>query len=125
MDFFFGVLDYEPNQTPSHKSSLPMKKNQSLSYMIDFDKHLDLYIELTKYSKIYKFIVFDRIGPELVNLYNFFPGYGKKPISFKLVIDKDFRNLHYDYSEDNLYTFMNFEFGGRKFNLPLEKIALV
>ena len=30
-----------------------------------------------------------------------------------------------DYSDDKLYTFMNFEFGGRKFSLPIEKIASV
>ena len=123
--FFFDVLDFEPNQTPSHKSDLPMKKNQSLSYMIDFDLHTNLYIDLTKYSSMYNFIQFDCVNPELKKMHEIFPGYGSKPIPFKLVIDKDFHDLHYDYSDDKLYTFMNFQFGGRKFNLPIEKIAEV
>jgi len=124
-EFFFDVLDFEPNQTPSHKSELPMKKNQSLSYMIDFDLHTNLYVDLTRYSLIYNFIQFDRVNPELKKMHEIFPGYGSKPIPFKLVIDKDFQDLYYDYSDDKLYTFMNFKFGGREFNLPIEKIAEV
>ena len=122
-DFFFDVLDFEPNQTPNHKTNLPMKKNQSLSYMIDLDMHFDLYKELTKYVSLYRFMMFDSIGPELGRLYEIFPGYGKKPVPFKLVIDKDFEDLHYDYIGDKLHTFMNFRFGGRKYSLPIEKIA--
>ncbi len=123
--FFFDVLKLEINQTPSHKTDLPMKKNQSLSYAIDFDLHRDLYMDLTRFASEYSFIAFDKINDELVSLHDFFPEYGEKPVPFKLIIDNDFRNLNYDYSDDKLYTFMNFEFGGRKFSLPIEKIASV
>ena len=75
------------------------------------------------FSSMYDFIQFDRINSELRKLCELFPDYGKKPIPFKLVIDNDFKDLHYDYSDDNLYTFMNFKFGGRKYSLPIEKIA--
>ena len=122
-DFFFKVLDFEPNQTPKHKTDLPMKKNQSLSYMIDFELHFDLYKELTKYVSLYSFIEFEPISGGLRSLHLLMPEYGEKPIAFRLIIDKDFKDLHYDYSEDNLYTFMNFKFGGRKYSLPIEKIA--
>ncbi len=123
--FFFDVLKLEINQTPSHKTDLPMKKNQSLSYAIDFDLHRDLYMDLTRFASEYSFIAFDRINDELASLHVLFPEYGEKPVPFKLIIDNDFRNLNYDYSDDKLYTFMNFEFGGRKFSLPIEKIASV
>jgi hypothetical protein len=123
--FFFDVLNLEINQTPSHKTDLPMKKNQSLSYAIDFDLHRNLYIDLTRFVTEYSFIKFDKINSELSSLHVFFPEYGNKPIPFKLIIDKDFQDLQYNYSDDNLYTFMNFKFGGRKFDLPIEKIALM
>lgn len=122
-EFFFNVLDFEPNQTPMHRVNLPMKKNQSLSYLIDFDMHFELYKDLTMFSSLYSFIQFDKINEELKKLCEIFPHYGKKPIPFKLVIDSDFRDLHYDYSNDNMYTFMSFKNGGRKFILPIEKIA--
>ena len=123
--FFFDVLNLDINQTPSHKTNLPMKKNQSLSYAIDFDLHKKLYMDLTVFASKYSFIEFDKINDELASLHVFFSEYGSKPVPFKLIIDKDFRNLHYDYSDDKLYTFMNFEFGGLNFSLPIEKIANV
>ena len=122
--FFFNVLELEINQTPSHRTGLPMKKNQSLSYSIDLDLNLDLYKDLTKFVTIYRFMEFEKINPELASISSFFPQYGKKPVPFRIVIDKDFENLYYDYSKDNLYTFMNFEFNSKKFNLPIEKISL-
>ena len=122
-EFFFDVLDFEPNQTPKHRINLPMKKNQSLSYLIDFDMHFELYKDLTMFSSLYDFIQFEKINSELKKLCEIFPHYGKKPIPFRLVIGNDFEDLHYDYSDDKLYTFVNFKFGGRKFNLPIEKIA--
>ncbi len=124
-DFFFDILNIEINQTPSHKNNLPMKKNQSLSYAIDFDLHRKLYLDLARFATEYVFIKFEKINEELYSLHNMFPEYGNKPIPFKLIIDKDFQDLHYTYSDDRLYTFMNFKFGGRKFDLPIEKIALV
>lgn len=122
--FFFCVLDLDINQTPSHKTNLPMKKNQSLSYAIDFDLNRDLFIDLSSFVSTYSFIKFDKINSELLSLSDFFPEYGNRPVPFKLIIDKDFKNLNYDYSKDKLYTFMNFEFGGWKYSLPIEKIAL-
>jgi hypothetical protein len=124
-DFFFDVLDIELNQTPKHKTDLPMKKNQSLSYAIDFDLHFNLYKELTKYVSLYDFIEFEHINDGLKSLHLLMPEYGEKPVAFRLVINNAFQDLHYNYSGDNLYTFMNFEFGGRKFSLPIEKIAQV
>ncbi len=101
-----------------------MKKNQSLSYCIDFDLNRDLYVQLTEFMTLYSFIKIDQINSELVSISNIFPEYGKKPIPFKLLIDVGFKNLYYDYSEDHLYTFMNFEFCEKKYSLPIEKIAL-
>ncbi len=123
-NFFFKVLDLNINQTPSHKTNLPMKKNQSLSYCIDFDLNRDLFIQLTEFATLYPFIKIDQINSELVSISDLFPEYGKKPIPFKLLIDIEFKNLYYDYSEDRLYTFMNFDFGEKKYSLPIEKIAL-
>lgn len=123
--FFFDVLDLDINKTPSHKTNLPMKKNQSLSYSIDFDLNRNLYLQLVKFEAKFPFIQFEKINDELKNLHHLFPQYGKKPIPFKLVIDKGFKNLHYDYSQDKLYTFMNFEYEKIKFKIPIEKIEKV
>ena len=124
-EFFFDVLDLDINKTPSHRTNLPMKKNQSLSYSIDFDLNRNLYVRLVKFEAQFPFIKFEKINSGLKNLHKLYPQYGSKPIPFKLIIDKNFSNLHYDYSKDKLYTFMNFEYNKIKFKIPIEKIEKV
>ena len=63
-DFFFRVLELGYNQTPSHRSDLPMKKNQSLSFMIDSDLNFELVEELYCFSSVYSFILRDSRFPD-------------------------------------------------------------
>ena len=124
-NFFFDVLELDINKTPSHRTSLPMKKNQSLSYSIDFDLNRSLYIQLVKLEAKYPFINFEKVNSGLKNITKLFPEYGCKPIPFRLVIDNEFENLHYEYSKDNLYTFMNFKYKNQSFRIPIERIEKV
>lgn len=121
--FFEEVLNHEHNQTPSHRTDLPMKKNQSLEYMVDADKQEYLINDLIEASTKYPFIeIFNMDAAHLKIWQEFF--HVNKPIAFQLKIN-NFKNLRYDYDETGGITYMNFDYKNESFHLQIEKIKRV
>ena len=118
-NFFFKILELEYNQTPSHRTDLPMKANQSLNFMID-STNVPLVEELIVFSSCFPFLVLTPIINEKVEFLRDMFGENFNPVTFKLII-KDFENLRYSHSSE--YTYIHFnDSNGNNFNLPIERI---
>lgn len=113
----YKVLDCSLNQTPSHRTDLPMKESQSLNFIMDMDEDQDLFLQFVKLRWKCPFICLEDINENTVNKWKMFGV--NKPIPFRIEI-KNFEDLRYTYRRN--YTLMNFKFGGIKFELPIEKI---
>ena len=115
--FLFDILEIALNQTASHRTDLPMKTNQSLNFVIEADINQDLLTRFIELRNQYSFLEMDNITDKTIEKWSFFGV--KKPVPFRLRIDC-FEDLKYEYR--GKYTFMNFKFGGMKFELPIERI---
>lgn len=120
-DFFFKILELEYNQTPSHRTDLPMKTNQSLNFMIDSSENISLVEELVVFSSSFPFLAVSPITFEKIEFLRNIFGENFYPVTFKLII-KDFENLRHSHSSE--YTFIHFnDSNGNNFNLPIEKVS--
>lgn len=115
--FMFNVLEYDLNQTASHRTDLPMKKDQTLNYVIDLNWDSKMSVNFFKIIGAYDFIKMSNLNQNVVENWRYFGL--KEPVPFYIEI-RQLKDVTYSYN--GKFTMMKFIFGGRKFELPIERI---